>query len=145
MPFNYNLGFFLCLLCRTMNEELRPSMLSGIFMMRCPSCRRSPMYVNPNPYHWKSMGDMHQICPKCSHAIDQEAGYFVGAMYFSYAMMVAWNFSIAVGVYLITGQLFDNFKMLMALGIISSIIISPVVFRYSRVLWSYTFFKLLKK
>ena len=113
--------------------------------MRCPSCRKAPMFINPNPYVWKSMGDMNMKCPECGHPIDQEYGYYVGAMYFSYALMVAWNFSLAVAVYVITGQLFDKFQIIIGLGICSSILISPVIFRYSRVLWSYLFFKILKK
>jgi hypothetical protein len=91
------------------------------------------------------MGKMNSICPKCGYAIDPEAGYYVGAMYFSYALMVAWNFSIAIGIYLITGSLFEHFGLLMILSVSTTLIISPIIFRYSRVLWSYMFFRILKK
>jgi hypothetical protein len=123
----------------------RPAMFKGILYMRCPSCRKSPMYTDANPYNWKNMGKMNQICPVCGYAIDPEAGYYFGAMYFSYALMVAWNFSIAIAIYVITGSIFEHFVLLMTLGITTTLLISPVMFRYSRVLWSYLFFRILKK
>jgi hypothetical protein len=121
------------------------SVLSGILKMKCPNCRSSPMFINPNPYHWKTMGKMNNVCPNCNHPLDTEAGYYFGAMYISYAIMVAWNFSIAIAIMVITGDLFEHFMLLMSLGMITTLIISPVVFRYSRVIWSYMFFKILKK
>jgi hypothetical protein len=126
-------------------NDSRPGMLTGILMMRCPSCRKNPMFTDPNPYHLKTMGKMNAICPECGYVIDTEAGYYFGAMYFSYAIMVAWNFSIAIGLYLVTGSIFEHIRLLMILGFISTLIISPVVFRYSRVIWSYLFFRILKK
>jgi hypothetical protein len=121
------------------------SMWRGILKMRCPSCRRSPMFTDPNPYHWKNMGKMNTICPECGYPLDPEAGYYFGAMYVSYILMVAWNFSIAIAIFLITGELFGNFILLMVLGITTTVAISPVMFRYSRVIWSYLFFRILKK
>lgn len=126
-------------------KEPKTSMISGILKMKCPSCRKSPMFIYSNPYSWKNMGKMNSVCPVCGYAIDPEAGYYFGAMYFSYALMVAWNFSIAIAIYLITGSFFENFTLLMVLGATTTFIISPVIFRYSRVLWSYMFFKILKK
>jgi hypothetical protein len=123
----------------------RPSSFTGIITMKCPSCRRSPMFVDPNPYHWRNMGKMNEICPNCGHPLDTEAGYYFGAMYFSYALMVAWNFGIAIVIYIFTGSIFEHFKLLMFLGFFSTVLISPVMFRYSRVLWSYLFFKVLRK
>src|SRR5690349_2608993 len=61
------------------------SMLSGILRMKCPNCRSSPMFRDPNPYHLKNMGVMNERCPVCGHPIDPEAGYYFGAMYVSYA------------------------------------------------------------
>ena len=117
----------------------------GMLLMKCPQCRQSPVFVDPNPYKWKGMGKMYKVCPSCGHPIDQEYGYFVGAMYFSYALMVAWNFTLAVAVYIFTGQLFENYALIIGLGIVTSALISPVIFRYSRVIWMYLFFKVLKK
>ena len=123
----------------------RPSMLRGLLQMKCPSCRKSPMFLDSNPYHFKMMGKMNKICPVCGHPMDHEAGYFFGAMYFSYAIMVAWNFSIALIIHFITGNLFEHISLMMTLAIVSTLAISPVMFRYSRVAWSYMFFKILRK
>jgi hypothetical protein len=123
----------------------RPNALTGILKMQCPKCRKSPMYLDPNPYHWKNLGKMNEICPVCGYPLDTEAGYYFGAMYVSYAMMVAWNFGIAITIYIFTGSIFEHVTLLLVLAIATTTIISPPMFRYSRVIWSYLMFKILKK
>ncbi len=76
---------------------------------------------------------MNRRCPVCDIAFEREPGYFLGAMYFSYAMGVAvvtplvvvglaekWSFPVIGGA---------------AIALLASL--SPVLFRYSRTVWMY--------
>jgi hypothetical protein len=74
---------------------------------------------------------MNRTCPVCGIAFEREAGYFLGAMYFSYAMAVA-----AVTPLVVAGLVFDwSFPLIGALAGAELVVLAPLVFRYSRVIW----------
>jgi hypothetical protein len=76
---------------------------------------------------------MNRTCPVCNIEFEREPGYFLGAMYFSYAMGVA-----AVTPLVIVGLARDWNRLLVGCAaIVELALLSPLVFRYSRVLWMY--------
>jgi hypothetical protein len=76
---------------------------------------------------------MNRTCPVCNIAFEREPGYFLGAMYFSYAMGVA-----AVTPLVVVGVLRGwNRPLVGVAAIVELTLLSPLVFRYSRVLWMY--------
>jgi hypothetical protein len=74
---------------------------------------------------------MHERCPRCGLAFLREQGYFLGAMYFSYALGVA-----AVAPLVVWGLVWG--WELANIGWASVAVLtclSPWLFQYSRVLW----------
>jgi hypothetical protein len=75
---------------------------------------------------------MHESCSCCGEKFEKEPGYFFGAMYVSYALMVGWfiitwaanSFLIEAG----TGAY-------LAFVISTIILFMPLTFRISRLLW----------
>ena len=57
------------------------AMLHGV----CPRCRRGRIYRRPIFRAWL---DMYDRCPECGLRYEREQGYFLGAMYVSYALSV---------------------------------------------------------
>ena len=51
----------------------------------CPRCRRGRIYRRPFFRGWL---DMYDDCPECGLHYEREQGYFLGAMYVSYALSV---------------------------------------------------------
>jgi len=78
---------------------------------------------------------MNDPCPICGMVFQREAGYFLGAMYFSYGLGVM----ILVPFYFLLQWLFPELPGLLVALIawLPYILLVPVVFRYSRVLWIY--------
>lgn len=74
---------------------------------------------------------MNRACPVCGIAFEREAGYFLGAMYFSYAMAVA----VATPLVVIGLWLGWSFPLIGAADGVLLVLLAPVIFRYSRVLW----------
>ena len=74
---------------------------------------------------------MRVACPECGLRFEREPGYFLGAMYYSYAI------SIAAGApFAIAGLVFDWPTWVAGLAATGAIALaSPVSFRLSRVLW----------
>ena len=76
---------------------------------------------------------MYRTCPVCDHRFEREPGYFVGAMYVSYAL--------ATPVYLLMVMLLkwrdpdlsDLWAMAAALPLFVPFV--PLIFRYARVIW----------
>jgi len=97
----------------------------GIFRQRCPRCLEGQVFEST----WKT----HQTCPKCNLIFEREPGYFTGAMYLSYGMAVfaalpAWGL-----------MLFLEIPGVWTMPILAVllIMISPLLFRYSRIIWLY--------
>ena len=83
------------------------------------------------------MYSMHDKCPHCGYTYEREPGYFYGAMYVSYAMVVA--------VLAVTGFIMFNFlgdpDLIWYVVIIPSLVIvlMPLIFRYSRIIFLHVF------
>ena len=76
---------------------------------------------------------MHEACPVCGHVFEREPGYFVGAMYVSYALAIPVYLALAE----ILGMLLRGWSDLaiLALAVPPFVPVAPILFRYSRVIW----------
>ena len=95
----------------------------AILMLKCPRCLRGVVF--------SGILKMNRNCPVCQLEYVREPGYFLGAMYFSYGMsiIVALPFVIVLmrfGVSLVATFVF---------AFLFLAILSPILVRYSRVLW----------
>ena len=52
----------------------------AILKLRCPKCCQGKVFAR-----WLTM---HEACPHCGASFRREPGYFLGAMYFSYALAI---------------------------------------------------------
>ncbi|MDH3709670.1 MAG: DUF983 domain-containing protein [Cyclobacteriaceae bacterium] len=80
---------------------------------------------------------MNAHCPHCHFRFEVEPGFFIGAMYVSYAMSLAIFMVVGFLVYLV----FDNpdfYYYIIAIPIMVLILL-PFMYRYSRVLFLYGF------
>src|SRR5262245_64651431 len=105
----------------------RRSLLPAMVKQRCPRCREGRIF--------KGTFRMNDPCPVCGLVFEREPGYFLGAMYFSYALAVAFLLPI----YFLLWLLFPSAPALLLplLAMVVYLPITPLVFRYSRALWIY--------
>ncbi len=98
----------------------------AILTLRCPNCHEGKIFGN-------LLLGMNQSCPFCGLVFEREPGYFLGAMYFSYAM--------AIPPLTIMTLLFKYFQpewpmhwcIFLATAFFLPLVV-PIV-RYSRVMW----------
>ncbi|BDD03407.1 DUF983 domain-containing protein [Aureibacter tunicatorum] len=102
---------------------------------KCPKCHTGDIYK----HKWHELlhfNKMNKTCPHCEQRFEVEPGFFIGAMYISYAFNVA--IMVATGLML---HLFA--KPAMWVYIVSvlgaSLVLLPFSFRISRVLFLYLF------
>ncbi|MES2629808.1 MAG: DUF983 domain-containing protein [Bacteroidota bacterium] len=62
------------------------NLLHSILHEKCPKCSTGEVYQSTKTiFH---LPEMHEKCSECGYRFDRESGYFIGAMYISYALGV---------------------------------------------------------
>jgi len=100
---------------------------NAILQQRCPRCRAGKIFG--------SLFVMQPACPHCGLIFEREPGYFLGAMYFSYAMSAA---VLGIG-YFVALLLLPEWDgvLLATVVMVAYLPLVPAIFRYSRTLWIY--------
>ncbi|MBK6839568.1 MAG: DUF983 domain-containing protein [Bacteroidetes bacterium] len=114
-----------------------PNLIVGIMKMKCPACREGSVFTDPNPYHWSRMGSMHEKCSVCGENFRHEPGFYFGAAYVSYGLMVGFLIIVGFLYYFIFQEIGENMLRLLSTGSVAATLVAPVIFRYSRIIYLY--------
>jgi len=93
--------------------------------LRCPRCHEGRVF--------RSLLDMHETCQTCGYLFEREPGFFVGAMYVSYALAIPVYLAVAGLLRLLLRGWSD--LAILALALPLFVPAAPLLFRYSRVIW----------
>ena len=55
--------------------------LYAVFKFKCPHCHEGEFFVDRNPYHLSTVGDLHETCSVCHRKYTPEPGFYYGGMY----------------------------------------------------------------
>ena len=108
----------------------------AILNTRCPHCRKGPMFQKTlleNPLHFSKM---HTHCPVCDTNFYPELGFYIGAMYFTYAVNVAVVITTLV-LMLNLGEFTAKFIIFTTLCLV--FLLMPINFRISRAMMLHLF------
>jgi uncharacterized protein (DUF983 family) len=97
--------------------------LLAILKQRCPRCLRGNVFV--------TLWEMDSHCPVCLLEFEREPGYFLGAMYFSYGLAIVTGTPSCI---LMLSMKVPDLWIVLVLGL-QLVISSPLLFRYSRIMW----------
>ena len=97
--------------------------LAPLLRQLCPRCGQGAVFGG--------FVRMNRTCPVCGIAFEREPGYFLGAMYFSYAMAVA----AATPVVVVGLSLGWSYPAVGAVAGALLVLLAVPLFRYSRVIW----------
>src|SRR6185369_5881760 len=118
-----------------------PHLLPSLVKMKCPVCRQGSVFKNPNPYALRTIGSIHPLCPVCGQNFKPEPGFYFGGAMVSYALTVSFVVVVVVLFYLLVGDIFHHYIQLMLTVALTNLLFSPVMFRYSRIIWLYIVFR----
>lgn len=106
---------------------LKHSWPVALLLQRCPRCRAGHIF--------DGLFSMHSACPMCQLPFRREEGFWLGAMYCSYALAVI----ILVPFFFLFKWLFPSWSGILtaSVALLPYIPLTPLIFRYSRVLWIY--------
>lgn len=114
-----------------METAAKPSTLASILKQRCPRCRIGRILQSSI---FRGFPKMCERCPVCDLKFEREPGYFLGAMYFSFALGVLIMAPIAVLLWYLTGWWITK---VILLAVILFLPFAPSVTLFARVLWIY--------
>ena len=116
-----------------MSEE---STVTALLKAKCPKCHKGNMFEVSNPYNFKRMHEMPEVCSYCNESFNPEPGFYTGAMYVNYGFTI-----ILSGLCYILMEIVLGLPAAVFFGIYIAVllIIAPLMFRYSRVLYLYLF------
>jgi len=123
--------FFLICYELLMETVAKPSTLPSILQQRCPRCRIGGIF------HYSIFRGFPKMCERCSICdlkFEREPGYFLGAMYFSFAMGVLVMAPMAVSLWVLTGWWITKVIICSALLFLT---FAPTITLFARVLWIY--------
>ncbi len=115
--------------------------LYSVLNNKCPRCHEGDFFETGNPYKLKQFDKMNHRCPKCNEDFERETGFYYGAMYVSYGLTVAFG----VGLFLLVCALlgYDAVTYLIVFAILQ-VILMPIFYRTSRLVWINFFVKYKK-
>ena len=98
--------------------------LQAIMKQKCPVCLRGAAF--------RRGITMNNRCPSCGLHFEREQGYFLGTLYIAYVLAVPVLSVLTAACWLLG---FGSAGRSFTLAMIAFLPISPMVFRYSRVIW----------
>ncbi len=99
--------------------------VAAIARQLCPRCRRGRVF--------RGVLAMNEACASCGHRFEREPGFFLGAMYVSYAIAVVLYLLLSILVHLVRPLWSETGVLALALPLFLPFV--PLIFRYSRVVW----------
>lgn len=125
-----------------MNEVNRPTpnYLWSILTMKCPRCRKGPMFTDSNAYRklsLKHIFEMPDTCPVCKQKYDLEPGFWYGTGYVSYALAVAISVSTFVAWWVLVGISTEDNRIFywLIFNAVTLVVLQPWLMRLSRVIY----------
>ena len=109
--------------------------MAALMQGRCPRCREGQMF-SYGAYNLAKFNKMNDVCPHCGVRLEPEPGFYQGAMYVGYGITIACIMMVGVILFLL-GDPSEWVYIFTVIGIM--ILIIPLNYRYSRILYLYFF------
>jgi uncharacterized protein (DUF983 family) len=112
------------------------SKIGAILSARCPRCREGKVFQY-SAFNLPKFDKMYENCPVCGLHYEVEVGFFYGAMYISYGFSVGIILTVGVLLY----YLAHDPPTWVYLAVVATfvILLTPVLFRYARILMLHFF------
>lgn len=108
----------------------------AILQCKCPKCHEGDIFAYP-AYNLTKFNKMNHECPNCGVRLEPEPGFYQGAMYVSYGFTVAFMVVIGLLLYYLANDPNEWIYIATVIGVM--ILVAPLNYRYSRVLYLYAF------
>ena len=113
-----------------------PSYPAALLQGKCPRCRKGNIFAYNITSKLLQFNKMNETCPHCEVRLEPEPGFYQGAMYVGYAFTIAVILTVSAILYF-SGHPDASVYMWTVIGVM--IVLIPLNYRYSRILYLYFF------
>lgn len=114
-----------------MNAMRRGTKLYSILKMKCPRCHEGNLFLVRNPWKLKRVLEMPKRCPVCSQDFVIEPGFYTGALWTSYPIVILIDLLLLSPI-----LIYPAYILLIVIGmVIISLLLQPVIMRWGRAIW----------
>jgi uncharacterized protein (DUF983 family) len=112
------------------------SLAASVLGNRCPRCRQGRLFIGKNPYRIKNGWKMHQNCQICQQDFQIEPGFYIGALWASFPVVVL-LMAIMSGIFIGICKVQPEWSIIAITVILISL--QPVIVRFGRSVWIHIF------
>lgn len=121
-----------------MSPMYKGTKLYSILNLKCPQCHKGNFFI-AHPYKVSTMGKLNKRCSKCNKKFELETGFYQGSYYVSYALGVA-LFITVVGLNYIFKDTITPASLMISF-VIALILLLPMMYSLSKIIWANIFMK----
>lgn len=110
----------------------RKSKLNSIITCKCPRCRQGNLFVEKNPWVYSTMLTMPDNCPVCNQDFKIEPGFYIGALWTSYPIVVVFGIILFLILNFVFQLTFFPTAFIIAMSLI---VLQPAIMRWGRAIW----------
>ena len=124
-------------------ENYKPSVIWSVLTNKCPRCRRGHLFIDSNPYHLGNTMHMPEHCPVCGQRFELQTGFYFGTGFVSYGISVLLLGVVFIFWAFIKGLSYKDNSIFwcLGIGIVSLLLLQPVLQRLARSIWISFFVK----
>ena len=106
--------------------------------LRCPACRQEVMFRKRGLFVYRNPLDMHGHCSRCGQKYEIEPGFWIGALWTSYPIVVVIEIP-----FLFTAIASERISIALTFGlmIVAFGVFFPLMVRLGRSVWAHVFIK----
>lgn len=119
------------------------SLYQSVFGLKCPRCRQGDLFTRKGLIVYRGLVDMPAHCPVCGQKYEIEPGFWIGALWTSYPIVVLVELPFLALAVLNTPQLGIWIPLLLMLPAFA--LAYPVMLRLGRSIWIHGWVKYQKK
>lgn len=107
------------------------SKLYSVVHCKCPKCQEGNLFIEKNPWKFNTMLTMPDRCPNCDQDFTIEPGFYYGALWMSYPLVVVIAISLLVPLWLWP----EAYVWILSVMIVFLFLIQPMLMRWGRAIW----------
>jgi RNA polymerase subunit RPABC4/transcription elongation factor Spt4 len=117
---------------------MKKTKVYSILYNKCPYCHEGEFFISKKPYSLKTFDKQYDHCPVCHSTYMPENGFYYGAMYVSYGL----DIGLGIALFLLSNVIFSwGANAFLVLFVASLLVLWPIIFRKSRLIWINLFVK----
>lgn len=104
----------------------------SVLHLKCPRCQEGNLFLYKNPYNLKKCLAMPDRCPVCNQDFQIEPGFYYGALWASYPLVVLITIAVTSFFYLYLELSLFVFIFILAGTMLT---LQPLILRLGRAIW----------